>query len=116
MFPALERVFTAAGCRTQTELADLLQIRQSSISDAKRRGSIPAEWLIKLLKLKGINPDWIMTGHGPQFMQPVADPGDHDAHAMFAMRNRALEDCSAQELITELVRQALKDINQQRAQ
>ncbi len=39
------RVFEAAGCRTQAELAAFLGIRQSSISDAKRRKSIPAEWL-----------------------------------------------------------------------
>ena len=45
----LSRVFEAAECRTQMELADVLGIRQSSISDAKRRGVIPPEWLIKLL-------------------------------------------------------------------
>ena len=36
------RMLFAAGVRTQTELAKLLGIRQGSISDAKRRGSIPA--------------------------------------------------------------------------
>ncbi len=68
---SLKRVFEAAGCRTQTELADFLGIRQSSISDAKKRGSVPAEWLLKLLLLKGINPAWIMTGQGAQWLQPV---------------------------------------------
>lgn len=113
MFPALERVFHVAGCRTQTELAQLLQIRQSSISDAKRRGSIPAEWLLKLLKLKGTNPDWIMTGQGPRFMQPVENLGPHAMQAVFAPQGRPLAECTAQELITELVRQALKDIRQE---
>ena len=58
------RVFEAASCRTQMELATFLEIRQSSISDAKRRRSIPSEWLIKLFDKKHTNPDWIRTGLG----------------------------------------------------
>ena len=46
---ALSRVFEAADCRTQSELADFLGVRQSSISDAKKRGSVPADWLLTLL-------------------------------------------------------------------
>ncbi len=55
---ALQRVFTATGCRTQVELADMLGVKQSSISDAKKRKVIPAEWLVKLLRLKGISLDF----------------------------------------------------------
>ena len=65
-----QRVFEAAGCKTQTELADILEIKQSSISDAKKRGSIPAHWLVKLLALRGINPDWIKDGIEPKFLKP----------------------------------------------
>ena len=64
----LSRVFEAAGCRTQIELANLLGIRQSSISDAKKRNSIPAEWLVTLLRLRGVNPEWILSGDGPKFL------------------------------------------------
>ena len=70
----LVRVFDAAGCRTQLELAAILDIRQSSISDAKRRGAIPSDWLIKLLYLRGVNPAWIMDGIGPRFLAPSDDP------------------------------------------
>lgn len=45
---AIDRVFEAAECRTQIALAELLGIKQSSISFAKRRGTIPADWLVKL--------------------------------------------------------------------
>lgn len=48
---ALERVFKAAERRTQTDLAELLGIKQSSISDAKKRNAIPTEWLVNLLCL-----------------------------------------------------------------
>ncbi len=75
------RVLEVAGCRTQTELAVVLDIQQSSISDAKKRGSIPPDWLLRLLRLRGVNPDWIMLGSGPKFLAPVAggspsDPAD----------------------------------------
>ncbi len=72
----LARVFEAAGCRTQLELAAVLDIRQSSISDAKRRRAIPSDWLVKLLYLRGVNPTWIMSGTGPKFLAPSADPAD----------------------------------------
>ena len=44
----LDRIKKATGARTQVELASLLGIRQSSISDAKRRNSVPADWYMKL--------------------------------------------------------------------
>ena len=43
MKETFERVFEAAEYRTQIELADTLDIQQSSISDAKRRNSIPSD-------------------------------------------------------------------------
>ena len=72
----LARVFEAANCRTQLELATILDVRQSSVSDAKRRGTIPPEWLIKLLYLRGINPAWLMDGIGPKFLAPSDNPAD----------------------------------------
>lgn len=72
----LSRVFEAAGCQTQAELAAILDVRQSGISDAKRRGTIPPEWLIKLLYLHGVNPAWIMDGIGPKFLAPCDSPAD----------------------------------------
>ena len=107
MFPAIHRVFEAAECKTQVELAELFEIRQSSISDAKRRKSIPAEWLIKLLRLKGINPDWILTGEGPKYLQPVEDGKSALPPVVYQIEIRPPDECSAQELVNELVRRAL---------
>ena len=42
------RMLFAAGVRTQTELANILDMKQASISEAKKRGSIPAEWCMRL--------------------------------------------------------------------
>ena len=69
-----DRLFEAAGCRTQAELADLLGIRQSSIAVAKRRNRLPADWLLKLLRLRGVNPDWIIFGDGAKHLYPKDCP------------------------------------------
>jgi len=60
-----ERLRTTLGFKNQKELADILEIRQSSISDAKRRDVIPADWAIKLLRKERINPHWIYVGLHP---------------------------------------------------
>ena len=68
---AMERIRAVTGCETQRELGRFLGINQSAISDAKRRGTIPAEWLLTLLRAKGINPAWILTGKGARRLRPA---------------------------------------------
>ncbi len=69
-FPqAYERIKFATNTKTQVEIAELLEIRQSSISDAKRRNSVPAEWVMKLFEKFGLNPDWIKQGVGPMYLR-----------------------------------------------
>ncbi len=69
-FPeAYERIKFATSTKTQVEIAELLEIRQSSISDAKRRNSVPAEWVMKLFEKFGLNPDWIKQGVGPMYLR-----------------------------------------------
>ena len=107
MFPALDRVFKAAGCRTQVELADFLGITQSSISDAKRRKSIPAEWLLALVLHKGIHPHWILTGEGPRLMRPVDASGAVLPEPARVTKVKPPEQCTMEELVAEIVRRAL---------
>jgi Predicted transcriptional regulator len=64
-----ERIKLATSTRTQIELANVLDIRQSSISDAKRRNSIPSDWCMKLFERFGLNPDWIKKGTGPMYLR-----------------------------------------------
>ncbi|EPR36225.1 phage C1 repressor [Alkalidesulfovibrio alkalitolerans DSM 16529] len=66
----LERIKKATGARTQVELASILSIRQSSISDAKRRNSVPADWYLKLYRSHGLNPDWLSDGIEPMYLKP----------------------------------------------
>lgn len=64
-----ERIKYATHTRTQIDLATVLDIRQSSISDAKRRNSIPSDWCMKLFDRFGLNPDWIKKGTGPMYLR-----------------------------------------------
>ena len=66
---AMERVQQATGAKSQMALAHILGIRQSSISDAKRRGSLPDAWLLKLFRQFDLNPDWITEGQQPQYLR-----------------------------------------------
>ena len=65
---ALERIKKATGARTQVQLAEVLDVRQSSISDAKRRCSVPADWFLKLYRSHGLDPDWLAEGSGTPYI------------------------------------------------
>ena len=71
---AYARICSVCGMKTQTELSAYLGIRQSSISDAKRRMMIPAAWLLTLLTREDVNPTWILTGGGSKFLVPASLP------------------------------------------
>lgn len=64
-----QRIQTVTGLRTQQELASLLEIRQSGISDAKNRNSIPPDWVLTLFNKLGVSPDWILQGVGPIYLR-----------------------------------------------
>ncbi len=105
---AFSRLYAVTGCRTQIQLAELFEIRQSSISDVKKRNAIPAEWLVNLLRLKGINPEWILTGLGPQKLGPAK--GEPATHVIYLTETKPPKECSAQDLVNELVRRALSKL------
>ena len=103
----MERIRLITGKRTQTELADLLGVKQSSVSDAKRRGKIPSSWLVVLMRYKGANPEWVLTGRGPTFVSlPPATPryetGDEAAERK--ADEEALKRLPSRMLADELVR------------
>lgn len=66
-----ERIRLATNTRTQAELAAVLNIQQSSVSDAKRRKSIPADWYMKLFEKFGLSPDWLKWETGPMYLRTL---------------------------------------------
>lgn len=66
------RIKIVSHTKTQTELAKLLEISQSSVAEAKRRQSIPADWYLKLFEKLGVNPGWLKNGSGPVYLRTEA--------------------------------------------
>lgn len=106
----LDRFFEAAGCRTQVELAVFLGIKQSSIADAKKRGSIPADWLITLWRKKGVNPDWILTGQGAKGLQSVESNKVLESTKVYIRVIQPPQECTTDELVGEIMRRAAKSM------
>ncbi|MBT3257297.1 MAG: helix-turn-helix transcriptional regulator [Deltaproteobacteria bacterium] len=72
--PFFERVTAATQIRSQTELAAVLGINRSAITQAKKKGTIPANWILGLSRKFGLNPDWLERGIG----DPRENKIDHD--------------------------------------
>lgn len=109
----LDRIFEVTGCKTQVELANLLGIRQSSVSEVLKRGKVPPRWLIKLRSL-GVNIDWVTTGSGPQYLPAsVGTSSLEDAETMrhpadHAILQNILRCIPSQDLIAELDRRNIR--------
>jgi len=99
---ALSRLHAMLGTRTQVELARWLGIRQSSISDAKRRGSIPEAWLVTAWRGVGANPDWIVTGEGAAYLREAPERGGPDGKYIPAPAPEAPPEPTAVELTAAL--------------
>lgn len=70
-----ERVAAVTGIRSQTELAATLGINRSAVTQAKKKGSIPANWVLGLSRKFGLNPDWLEKGIGdPKESKICYDP------------------------------------------
>ena len=66
--PVYARMLFVSQRRTQAELADLLNLQQGSISEAKRRGAIPLPWCVYICDLFNVRMDWLRFGEPPVFV------------------------------------------------
>jgi Predicted transcriptional regulator len=83
-----DRIKLATNTKTQLEVAEVLGIRQSSISDAKKRNSVPSDWCVKLFVRFGISPDWLIQGSGPMLLRTDAGYTLTDPNLPSAPRER----------------------------
>lgn len=58
----LNRICEVVGCSSYCKLAEILNVKQSVITDAIRRKEIPKNWLERLSAEWGANPEWILAG------------------------------------------------------
>ena len=93
----MARMYTITGAKTQIELAALLNIKQASIANSKKRQNVPDRWLLRLLCRLNVNPNWILTGEGQRYMSAAPSGGPVDA--LDVIRN-----VPTRALVRELVR------------
>ena len=74
-----ERAARALGIKSLSELATILGVNRSSITQARKKNSIPANWLLSLFRSHGLNPDWLEGGDGPKWLRS----GETDQDAFF---------------------------------
>lgn len=88
---AYARMCESSGVKTQTALSAHLGIRQSSISDARKRNAVPAAWLLTLLSRERVNPGWILTGEGPKYLVPSSMPPSASVRLLDRLNGPELE-------------------------
>ena len=111
----LQRVYQVTGTRTQTELAGWLGVRQTFVADAERRGKIPADWLLILMRLVNVDPEWLLTGRGERLFEAPAGayegvnraPEDGDAASEREKALEAVRSLPSRILAEELLRRAV---------
>ena len=104
---ALNRIHDVSETSTQVELAESLGVRQSSISDAKRRRSVPAAWLLKLLLSHWVNPYWVLKGTGAKYLKPAQKISACQGLAYADITDQSIENFATEELVGELLRRSI---------
>ena len=74
-----DRVSIALGIKNLSELATILRVNRSSVTQARKNDSVPANWLLALMRSHGLNPDWLEGGAGPKLL----NSGDDDGNGFF---------------------------------
>lgn len=77
------------------------------MSDAKRRGKVFSDWLVILMRVRNVNPEWILTGNGPCFMPISPITGCYESVEAYNERKedeKALRRLPSRLLADELVR------------
>lgn len=102
----LKRIHQITGTHSQTGLAAYLGVRRSAVTNARRTGMIPAEWLLTLLRVANVNPEWILSGAGPcRFGRQTEDVYEDGETAWERQKDyEALQRLSSRALADELVR------------
>ena len=74
----MERLKLVICKHTATDLADFFGVPESAVSAAVRRGKMPSSWLVILMRVKNVPPEWILTGKGPCLMTLPPEPSRYE--------------------------------------
>jgi len=76
--PFYNRLTGEGHITSQKDLASILGVDSSAVSQAKKRNSIPLSWVTILSQRLSLNPKWIETGFGEKHIS-----GLNDSESMF---------------------------------
>jgi phage repressor protein C with HTH and peptisase S24 domain len=82
------RVSDSLKIKSQMELAKILGVNRSSITQAKKKGIVPSKWVLILFKHYALNPAWLEKGDGPIFLKQ-AEHCDIEQEYRFVPKVRA---------------------------
>lgn len=68
-----QRLFSEGIIASQRELASLLGVKGSAISQAKKRKVIPRAWITEISEKMNLTPKWIKTGNGEKYFDKPDD-------------------------------------------
>jgi len=72
----LKKISAALSLRNQSELSSIIGVNPSSITQARKRDKIPANWILQLCLKYGLNPNWLEREIGPVFIPPFNNTED----------------------------------------
>jgi len=58
------RASRAAGLASQAELAAMLGVHRSAVTQAKKKDAVPKAWVLAVSRRAGVDPDWLEFGTG----------------------------------------------------
>ena len=85
----MERLKLVIRKHTATDLADFFGVPESTVSAAVRRGKMPSSWLVILMRVKNVHPEWILTGKGPCLMTLRPEPSRYETDVEVTMKKRS---------------------------
>jgi len=71
--PFYQRLFSEGIIASQRELASLLGVKDSAISQAKKIKIIPSAWITEISEKMNLTPKWIKTGNGEKYFDKPDD-------------------------------------------
>ncbi len=69
----IKRVYEATEIDSQLQLASVIGVNRSAITQARKKNSVPESWILRLYKTYGLNPEWLESGSGKVFLNAMDD-------------------------------------------
>lgn len=68
-----ERILSSTEITNQTELAVIVGVKQSSVSNRRSKNVWPEEWAYRVASRYGLLTEWILTGEGPRSLRTLKE-------------------------------------------